>query len=250
MQRHALQFEWAWQHPEKSHLCRPIYEQWSQRGLRAADAQVHDCRCVSPYLSDAFFAFADVWLRFMQVKLAAEMLSLKPFSMYPLTVQVLSVKFADLWKGAPGYQMCCTWRAYFMYSCTAQVPGSGGEHIWSAKFSTGCCIEMQRRLPIAVTLAKSEDVTSVFCADTRPLPPHITIHYAPLKDVPITVPLTFVDEPNDSSSTDCDSSCSLSVTAQEDTSAGISSHRNHANVGVSAIHCNFCSTLSGIFTGV
>eukprot|EP00892_Ulva_mutabilis_P009268 jgi/Ulvmu1/6713/UM030_0046.1 len=122
-QRHALQFEWAWQHPEKSHLCKPIYAEWQKRGLRSADAQV---------------------------KLAAEMLSLHPFCMYPLTVQVLSVKFAPLWR------------------------------------------------------------------ETCPLPPHITIKYAPMKDIPITVPLSFVDEPNDSSSSDGESTVSLSRTAQAD----------------------------------
>lgn len=97
LQRHALQFEWAWQHPEKSHLCKPIYEAWQRRGLRSADAQVQ------PSLPPTLLAFNMSFLKVLplnvQVKLAAEMLNLAPFCMYPLTVQVLSVKFAPLWEG-------------------------------------------------------------------------------------------------------------------------------------------------------
>lgn len=53
----------------------------------------------------------------MQVKLAAEMLNLKPFCMYPLTVQVLSVKFADLWRGMPRKNIKKACNARFAYFC-------------------------------------------------------------------------------------------------------------------------------------
>ena len=83
------------------------------------------------------------------------------------------------------------------------------------------------------TEQSSETDDESLYADTRPPPPHITINYAPMKDIPITVPLSFVDDPNDSSSSDGDSTSSLPQRGQEDHSTATSPPGQMSNKGSS-----------------
>ena len=73
-QQHALQFEWAWQHPDKALTTRGLYSAWKRRRLKGTHAQV---------------------------ALLLDILAVDPWRQFPLTVQVLSTEFAPLLAGAP-----------------------------------------------------------------------------------------------------------------------------------------------------